>query len=190
MGILRSFGLLERETVWFFSIKYVWCCVADGFLPYSKRFMWTPAMRLHRGNLFVKMIDIAKIIYGIAGVIAKERLVKCCGNIKFFTFDWLVDRLDARVNLTLCGRKCVRIDVLYLVRFGRIRCDKYKCYFCDWIRSHIRLGIIATFEIIILYLISHVYHVHTAAETSPSPALATEQHSQSAKCWKLESTYL
>jgi len=90
MGILRSFGfgLLERGTVWFFSIKYVWCCVADDFLPHSKRFMWTPAIHLHRGNLFVKMIDIAKIIYGIADVVIKERLVKCYGNIKFSTFEW------------------------------------------------------------------------------------------------------
>jgi len=70
-----------------------------------------------------------------------------------------------------------------------LRCDKYKCYFCDWIRS-LRLDIIATLEIIILYLISHVYQVHTAAETSPSPAHATVYHGQSAKCWKLESTYL
>jgi len=76
-----------------------------------------------------------------------------------------------------------------LVRFERIRCDKYKCYFCDWIRS-LCLDIIVTLEIIILYLISHVYQVHTAAETSPSPAHATVYHGQSAKCWKLESTYL
>lgn len=42
--------------------------------------------------------------------------------------------------------------------------------------THVRLGIITTFEIIILYLISDVYYVHTAAETSPSPVHATVQH--------------
>lgn len=107
-----------------------------------------------------------------------------------FRHTWVVDRFNARVNITLCGRKCVNWRPILGPLWENTVRQIQILFLRLSTRPHVRLGIITTFEIIILYLISDVYHVHTAAETSPSPAHTTVQHDQSAKCWKFESMYI